>query len=297
MVMTLSDKNTALPDKKSKVSQKNKDELRYKNPKRVFRKLGSCSRTLFYLLNREFENPRVTQERAADPLAGGIMQMGYQCGMLWGASLAVGSEAYKRCEDLDQAIGVAILATRQIMISFAEREHAINCRDITRCDFSSKLSFARYFLSGRFLHCFKLAELWTPEAVQAAREGLTSDPGTLPGQITSCASKVAKKMGANEEEQVMVAGFAGGLGLTGGGCGALAAAIWMESLSWCRENPTESAMKNPKAKLIMKTFEDMTDSRILCSEVSGQRFKNLEEHSNFIENGGCGRVMDALTGN
>ena len=100
------------------VADTKKDDTLDQNPKKAFRKLGSCSRTLFYLLNREFENPKETEERAADPLAGGILQKGHQCGMLWGTSLAVGAEAYRRFEDLDEAIGVAIIATRRIMNSF-----------------------------------------------------------------------------------------------------------------------------------------------------------------------------------
>ena len=269
-------------------------ETMTRNPKKAFRKLGSCSRTLFYLLNREFENPMITEERAADPLAGGILQKGYQCGMLWGASLAAGAEAHRRCEDLNQAMGVAILATRRIMISFARREHTINCREITRCDFSSKWSFAKYVLSGRFLHCFELAEQWTPEAIEAAIKGLSSDRSKLPDHTISCASEVAKRMGASDEERVMVAGFAGGLGLTGGGCGALAAAIWMRSLEWCREHPNESAMKNPKIKELLRSFETITDNRILCSEVSGQRFGNLQDHADFIQKGGCESILEAL---
>ena len=236
----------------------------------------------------------ITEERAADPLAGGILQKGYQCGMLWGASLAAGAEAHRRCEDLNEAMGVAILATRRIMISFAQREHTINCREITRCDFSSKWSFAKYFLSGRFLHCFELAEQWTPEAIEAAIEGLSSERGKLPDHTVSCASEVAKRMGASDEERVMVAGFAGGLGLTGGGCGALAAAIWMRSLEWCREHPNGSAMKNPRTKELLKSFETITDNRILCSEVSGQRFGNLQDHTDFIHKGGCGSIIEAL---
>ena len=46
---------------------------------KVFRKLGTCSRTFFYLLNREFGYTRETEEHAADPFAGGIMQKGHQC--------------------------------------------------------------------------------------------------------------------------------------------------------------------------------------------------------------------------
>ena len=50
--------------------------------KKLFRKLGSCSRTYFYILNREFGHTKEIEERAADPLAGGLMQTGHQCGML-----------------------------------------------------------------------------------------------------------------------------------------------------------------------------------------------------------------------
>ena len=236
------------------VSNESKSEIVYKDPKRAFRKLGTCSQTLCYLLNREFGNPRVIQERASNPLAGGILQQGYQCGMLWGASLAVGAEAYRRFVDQDEALGIAIRATQQIMTSFVQREHTSNCREITHCDFSNKLSFARYFLSGRFLHCFKLAEQWTPEAIQAARQGLLSDRPVLPAGVSSCASEVAGRMGASDEEMVMVAGFAGGLGLSGSGCGALAAAVWMRSLAWCKTHQSGSAMKNPKAESLLQKW-------------------------------------------
>ena len=35
--------------------------------KKLFRSLGSCSQTFFYILNREFGNENNIAERAADP--------------------------------------------------------------------------------------------------------------------------------------------------------------------------------------------------------------------------------------
>ncbi|MCK7536420.1 MAG: C-GCAxxG-C-C family protein [Marinilabiliales bacterium] len=46
-------------------------------------------------------------------------------------------------------------------------------------------------------------------------------------------------MGGTEEESIMVAGFAGGIGLSGNTCGALTAAIWYKMLEWGKNNPTE----------------------------------------------------------
>jgi len=265
-----------------------------KDGKKVFRKLGTCSRTFFHILNREFGHPKELEECAADSLAGGIMQKGYQCGMLWGASLAVGAEAYRKYNNQNQAIRAAINATKSLMESFSKRENTINCRDITKCDFSNKLSFAKYFFSGRFLHCFNLAEKWAPEAVQSAIEGLSNKKTNLSKSCLSCASEVVKKMGSSDEEMIMVAGFAGGLGLSGSGCGALSTAIWIKSLEWCRKKKKKSSFINPNSKKVLETFYLATDSRILCSDISGKRFKNIDDHSSFIKNGGCSRLINIL---
>ncbi len=45
--------------------------------KRAFIKQGTCSRTFFYLLSREFGNLKEEEGQALDPLAGGILQQGY----------------------------------------------------------------------------------------------------------------------------------------------------------------------------------------------------------------------------
>ncbi len=265
--------------------------------KKVFLKKGTCSHAFFYLLNREFGHLKETEERASDPLAGGIYQQGYQCGMLWGSSLAVGAESFRRHDDRDKAIGVAITATQHIMESFSKRAKSVNCRDIINTDFTGKfvfISLLKNLITGKFRICFNLAEKWAPEAFQSATEGLTHEQMGLVQPPMSCASEVAKKMGASDEEMVMVAGFAGGLGLSGNACGALSAAIWMNTLDWCKKHPGKSANPNPTAKNTLKVFYGATDSEILCHKISGQRFKTIDEHTEFIKNGGCGKLINLL---
>ena len=265
-----------------------------RDTKRLFLKIGACSSTFFYILNREFGYPTETEVRAADPLAGGIMQQGYQCGMLWGSALAVGAESFRRHDDRGQAIGIAITATQHLMESFSKRAKSVDCRDITGCDFSSKFSLLKYFSTGRFISCFKLAEKWAPEAIQSATEGLSCEQTDLTQLPISCASEVAKKMGASDEEMVMVAGFAGGLGLSGNACGALSAAIWMNTLAWCRKHPGKSANPNPNATNTLKAFYEVTDSEILCHKICGQCFKKIDDHTEFIKNGGCDKLINVL---
>ncbi len=266
--------------------------------KKVFQKLGTCSRTFCYLLNHGFGHLKETEERAADPFAGGIIQYGHQCGMLWGSALALGAESFRRYNDRDKAIGMAITATAQIMESFTKRTKNVNCLDITGVNFLNKLEMLKYMVKF-ILHidrsCFDLAEEWAPEAIQSAEEGLSNDQADLPGQSVSCASLTAQKMGASEEEIVMVAGFAGGLGLSGNACGALGAAIWMNSLAWCRKIPKKSAFFKTGAKDTINAFNDMTDSKILCHEICGQRFKTVADHTEFMKNGGCDKLIKDVT--
>jgi hypothetical protein len=183
------------------------------------------------------------------------------------------------------------------MESFSKRAKSVNCRDITGCDFSSKISMAKYFLFGRVRSCFKLAEKWAPEAIQSATEGLSREQTDLTQLPISCASEVAKKMGASDEEMVMVAGFAGGLGLSGNACGALSAAIWMNTLDRCRKHPKKSANPNPNATNTLKAFYGATDSEILCHNICGQCFKTIDDHTEFIKNGGCKKLINILADN
>ena len=262
--------------------------------KRTFIKKGTCSRTFFYILDREFGHPRDDEEKAIDPLAGGILQQGYQCGMLWGVSMAVGAEALRRNENPDQATGLAILATQQLMDSFVRRTKSIECEDITQCDFTNKKSFLKYMLSGKFVYCFKLAGKWAPEALEAASAGLGQDMKDLPKQSLSCASEVIRKMGGSEEEMLMVAGFAGGLGLSGSGCGALAAAIWKNALIHNRKETGKSASYDPNTDPTLKVFYEETDYEIQCDKICGQRFQSLEEHTEFVKNSGCKKLINVL---
>jgi hypothetical protein len=269
--------------------------------KQVFRQCGTCSHTFFYLLNREFGHPKKAEEIASDPLAGGLGS-GHQCGMLWGSSLAAGAESYRRYDDRDKAISAAIAATRQIMKSFKTTAGNINCRDVVGFDFSSKFDTLKYMfkimLQGgpKNSVCFNLAEKWAPLAIKSARDGLSQVQSDSPQKPLSCAAEVVRKMGASDEEMVMVSGFAGGMGLSGNACGALGAAIWLKNLTWCRQNPGETPpyFKNPAKKNTLKAFYQVTGSEVLCNKICQRNFRNLDEHSKFIQDGGCAKLIDAL---
>jgi hypothetical protein len=92
----------------------------------------------------------------------------------------------------------------------------------------------------------------------------------------------------------VVAGFAGGLGLSGNGCGALAAAVWMNALIHNRKGTGKAASYDPNTDHTLQAFYQETDYEIMCSTISKHSFNTLAEHTAFLENGGCKKLIDAL---
>lgn len=208
--------------------------------------------------------------------------------------MAVGAEAFRRNPDLAQSSGLAILATQHIMDSFVARTKSIECEEITQCDFAHKKGLVKFMLSGKFVNCFRLAGNWAPEALKAANEGLAHNGTENPPQSLSCASEVIRLMGGGEEEMAMVAGFAGGLGLSGSGCGALAAAVWKNAFIHNKKQTGKSANYDPSTDPTLKAFYEETDFEMQCDKICGQRFETLEEHTEFVKNGGCSKLIHLL---
>ena len=269
--------------------------------KSLFIECGTCSQTFGHLLNREFGYPKDAEVRALDPLAGGLMNQGHQCGMIWGAALAIGAEANRRNSDSSDAKAAAIVATQVVLDSFENKTTTHNCREIIGIDLSSYLGLLKFIfkttIQGKDKNtCFKLADEWASDAVRNADKGLAQKQTELQVSAESCASLTVKEMGANEEEQNMVAGFAGGLGLSGNACGALAAAIWYKTLLWCKDNPGKNPpyFNNKPAKKIFRAFKKHTNDVFLCSNISGKHFESVDDHSEFVQKGGCGQIIKML---
>ena len=188
------------------------------------------------------------EEQAAAPLAGGIMQHGYQCGMIWGATLAAGAQAYRLYGPSPEAEARAVLAAQRMVESFRACNKHINCLEITNLDKSSSaMQMIVYFLiKGGAVGCFRRAAQYAPIAFGEIDAILTDEPTMAISRPVSCAAMVAQRMGASEMHTVMAAGFAGGIGLCGGACGALGAAIWILGLRDAQSDSEKAILKIPK---------------------------------------------------
>ena len=188
------------------------------------------------------------------PLAGGIANLGYQCGMLWGAALAAGARAHQLYGSGPKAETAALAASQRLVKTFhGHSKNEINCLEISDLNMQGEIdakSIFKFFI------------------------------------------KVGP-MGLSGLHQVMAAGFAGGIGFSGGGCGALGAAIWIKGL----EEPVEVEGFSYSGTWVnekIEEFLELSDYEFECSAITGRKFENVADHADFIKSGGCSKIIAGL---
>lgn len=238
---------------------------------------------------------RRLEEHAVMPLAGGIAMMGYQCGQLWGAAFAAGARA---CElyGAGPAARAATLRVSEVLAArFAGGYPSVNCSDMTGLEWKTTdgKAIAKYIILGGPVKCFSM----TARFAQVARKELDAafaarQPEPPPGPI-SCASLLAEKLGASEERAVMVAGLAGGIGLSGEACGALGAALWFMSL---RKQEQGGAVEftGPAVDAVIERFLSEIEGGFECASIVGRKFRDTDDHASYVAGGGCARIIEAL---
>lgn len=262
----------------------------------VFMNGRACSDTLLHVLNQAFDGPMTDEERAVMPLAGGILQHGYQCGMLWGASLAAGAQAYRLLGAGPEAQARAVEASVRVVESFRALTGEINCLEITHLDTSSttRQMITFFLLRGGVIDCFRMAARYAPIAFREIDAALSGASGDAPPAPVSCAAMVAERMGASPVQTVMAAGLAGGIGLCGGACGALGAAIWILGLKSLEQGADKLEFKAPGALELIDRFLRCTDFELECSAIVGRKFESLGDHARHLCDGGCARIIETL---
>ena len=111
------------------------------------------------VVDGSFDHPLALEEHATLPLAGGIEQMGFQCGQLWGAALAAGAQAYRLFGPGAQAEAAAVIAAQRLAHSFRGSYKSINCIDVIDLDWKKRESDRQilgFFLKGGPIRCFSM---------------------------------------------------------------------------------------------------------------------------------------------
>jgi hypothetical protein len=153
------------------------------------------------------------------------------------------------------------------------------------------LPILKYFLSGRVIRCFSLTARYAREAFSEINTAPFENPIEAPFPSVSCAAVLARKMGASDMHATMAAGFAGGIGLSGAGCGAF---IWITAMESGVEGTGRLDYRNPKALDVIDRFTRSTDSKFECAEIVGRKFENVGDHADYLRSGGCSEIIKGL---
>ncbi len=229
------------------------------------------------------------------PLAGGLLGNGYQCGLLWGATLAAGAETYRQLGPGPQAEAAAVVTAQRLVDAFRARARHVDCSEITEVEWKtvSKGQALKFVARGGPVGCFRLAADYAPLAFNAANAALAEPPVKTPVPPVSCAAQLAQAMGASDLHTVMAAGLAGGIGLCGGACGALGAAIWLTGMARPQAGG-KLDYSNPALTAVIERFLAASDYEFECAAIVGRQFEDVADHAEYLRQGGCSRIIAAL---
>jgi hypothetical protein len=253
------------------------------------------------VLDRAFHNPMDAEEQATLPFVGGIRQYGYQCGQIWGATLAGGARIHQQIGAGPESEVRTLLAAEKLVKTFHDDNDEVNCNDITSLHKESTgFDMVKYFLlKGGSIGCFRMASRYAPMAYDDIEAVLSQESVDVPDNPVSCTALLAQKLGAAEKHQTMAAGLAGGIGLSGEACGALGTAVWIMAMKMKAQNPDLDLWKDEdfgaKFETMVESFLAASGYEFECAAIVGRKFKDVGQHADHLRKGGCSEIIDALT--
>ncbi len=268
----------------------------------------ACSEASMTTQMRGFGINAPPYEQAIHPFSGGFMHQGHACGLLTGAVLAAGFAARSRFDHDRTRCGAALHAAIELAKAHPELAGSVDCREITEVSLTKLSGRVRYIQRGKGRMCGRLHLKWAPQAQQLIEQALLEFGERRPvGSCANCSVRTMRELESSVRlkagDSVVVAGFAGGVGLLGNVCGALAAGVFAVSA----EDQLRRDQMNRDSR-IRGSLEELTGANYrgaatrlrlefigefgseLCINIIGRRFQDAADHCAFVEQGGCENV-------
>lgn len=83
--------------------------------------------------------------------------------------------------------------------------------------------------------------------------------------------------------------------MSGNACGVFAAAMWKSVLELVRNDEWKYTTSDPVTEKILNTFYSATNYTIECREICGRKFNTIDEHIEFMKNGGCDKLINTMS--
>ena len=261
----------------------------------------ACSEASLTTQMRGFGLKEPVYEQAIHAFSGGFMHQGHASGLLTGAVLAAGFVAQDRFDDDETRAGAALHAAIQLATVFPEHSGSINCLEITKTNLTNLFGRLHYFKKGQGRMCGRLHLKWAQEAHQLIDKSLLEyEKNSNVSVCNNCSVRTMQKLessiGIKAGASLLMAGFAGGVGLSGNVCGALAVGAYAMSIihqldrkqkkrdSIIRGSIEEVFGTNYRGSLtrLRRKFVLQFGSE-LCVDIIGRHFQDAEEHFKFLD--------------
>jgi hypothetical protein len=220
-----------MPNSKNRVVTKKEDCISWEQSKYWWLNCIACSEASMTTQMRGFGFVEPSYEQAIHAFSGGFMNLGHACGLLTGAALATGFLARSLFNDEKKITEATLYTAIQITNEYPELSGSIDCRDITGISVATHNGRFKYLKQGKAKMCGRLHIKWAPQAHDLIEKSLTEfESFNSSKECTNCAVLTMKNLVnrgiIRKEDSMLVAGMAGGVGLSGNVCGALAAGIF-----------------------------------------------------------------------
>lgn len=273
----------------------------------------ACSEASMTTQMRGFGLEEPVYEQGLHSFSGGFMHLGHACGLLTGAAMAAGFLAKERFDDNEMRSAAALYATIQLAKAHPELTGSVNCRDITEIPLTNLNGRLRYLWEGTARMCGHLHLKWSTQAHELIDKALTEFEEHSPARdYKNCAvntlEKIVTSAEIEENDSILVAGLAGGVGLLGNVCGAMSTGVYAMSVyHYLKQGgkKRDSRIQGSLHELVGARYRgSATQLRIefidcfgseLCTQITRRKFQDMEDHSAFIKQGGCNDVIGFVT--
>jgi len=283
----------------------------------------NCSQATLNTLRRYLKVPDGEVLLFASPLEGGGAGSGSTCGVVSGGCLAIALGHLGDLLEPEQGKGESLYQRlKEYTDWFKDHFGSTLCRERTGLDLGRATGLARYLLEGRFLtRCARAAAVAVPRLVRMVEEPLagSGQVGELDERLFRegglCGSGVLAEarrrfgLGSVTLERLSLA-LDGGMGLSGGLCGALAAALGCLGLV-LGNDPERGVLGNlafftrghyhlylgkeadeqwSRGSRLVEDFREEFGS-LECAALTGREFSSGNELVQYLENSAtCDRI-------
>ena len=227
------------------------------------------------------------------------MQRGHQCGMLWGADAGGGSRSFPPPRRTATGPSARPWPPPSAWSSHSRRRTgSVNCRDITGCDLAEPFGSSKYFLTGQVLHAASVSKAkWAPEAIgRRGKDWTAPDADPSPGQRSAALPRSPGKWAPAMKSMVMVAGFGRRHRLERRRLRRPGRGDLDEHPGLVPGAPREKRglFKDPEAKKYIAGIHGRPAAKSSAIKYAGGVSKRRGEHTEFIKNGGCDKLVQVL---